>query len=295
MGIDIHALNFLRYAKRHKAFGRTITIGRQGLHVGEREVRETMRATPAYRHQPYCENLLVEHFGATAVDSVDVSGYEGATIVHDMNATLPGQLQHGYDTIVDAGCLEHIFNVPQALRNCSLMGRAGAQILHVLPANNFCGHGFWQFSPELFFSLYCPRNGYEGTEVFLAAVPDSSRWFQVKSPSEGQRVNIESSSPVYLLVRTVLGGATFSHEAVQQSDYLHEWEHAEPEAAAAPPGNGVLSGAKSMLKRVPLLHGLLAAAWRQFPGHHGGAATRLDRRNPHLVERPLRGFLQPGS
>ena len=29
MGIDVHALNFLRYAKQFGAFGRVLTIGRQ--------------------------------------------------------------------------------------------------------------------------------------------------------------------------------------------------------------------------------------------------------------------------
>ena len=37
--------------------------------------------------------------------------------------------------------------------------KIGGMIIHALPANNFCGHGFWQFSPELFYELYSPENG----------------------------------------------------------------------------------------------------------------------------------------
>src|SRR5258708_37485432 len=85
-----------------------------------------------------------------------------------------------YETIIDCGTAEHIFEVSQVLRNLSGLCASGGQIVHVLPANNFCGHGFWQFSPELFFSLYSAASGYGETEVFLADLRDPGEWFEVK-------------------------------------------------------------------------------------------------------------------
>ena len=41
----------------------------------------------------------------------------------------------------------------------------GGTIIHSLPSNNNCGHGFWQFSPELFFSLYNEKNGFKNNEM----------------------------------------------------------------------------------------------------------------------------------
>jgi hypothetical protein len=223
MGIDVHGLNFLKYSKTKKPFGDVITIGRQGLHLTEPVIKGILKITSEYKNHPYCEELLNSYLGATKVESVDNSNYEEATYVHDMNQALPSNLIGKYDTVFDGGCLEHIYNAPQALKNCSLFCKPGGQILHVLPANNFCGHGFWQFSPELFFSLYSINNGYVETEVFIADLANTKQWYQVKQPSNGQRVNVMSSSSLYVLVRTVLQKEKFNHTNVQQSDYVFEW------------------------------------------------------------------------
>ena len=129
-----------------------------------------------------------------------------------------------YSTVIDAGTLEHIYNIPQAFMNCSSLCKPGGQILHILPANNFCGHGFWQFSPELFFSLYSVENGYIETEVFLADVTNIDKWYKVKKPINGQRVNVHSSNRLHVLVRAVLATDDYSHKNIQQSDYEFKWE-----------------------------------------------------------------------
>lgn len=192
-------------------FEQTLTIGRQGLHVAEPSVRDALALAPEYKNDAYCDQLLLDQFGASKVDSVDFSNYEGASIIYDMNLPVPEHFSDQYDTVIDGGCLEHIFNVPQALLNCSAFCKPGGQILHMLPANNCCGHGFWQFSPELFFSLYSKTNGYSETEVFLADLSKPSKWFRVRPPVCGERVNVHSASEAYVLVRTVLGEGRFSH------------------------------------------------------------------------------------
>jgi hypothetical protein len=165
----------------------------------------------------------LDYFGATKVDSIDVSDFEKATHIADMNRPLPDHLQGKYDTVIDGGCLEHVFNVAQALKNCSLLCKEGGQILHILPANQSCGHGFWQFSPELFFSLYSEVNGYSETEVWIANLSEESSWYLAKRRGDGDRLLVSSTDTIYLLVRTVLKRHDFSHENVQQSDYLCRW------------------------------------------------------------------------
>lgn len=228
MGIDVHALNFLKHAKNKKSFfGETVTIGRQGLHLLEHEVKDLIETKSSYNHRLYCEELLVDYFGATSVQSIDNSSYEAATIIHNMNESVPAELTEKFDTVIDGGCLEHIFNVPQALKNCSSILKKGGQILHILPANNQCGHGFWQFSPELFFSLHSNENGYGDTEVFLADLNCFTKWYRVEKPTNGKRVNVMSSSQMYVLVRTVLTTENFEHTKVQQSDYVFEWKNSQ--------------------------------------------------------------------
>jgi hypothetical protein len=261
MGVDTHALNFLRYASNKKPFGATLTIGRQSLFVSEAIARAVTNAMPEYEHKDYCEDLLLGYFGASTVDSVDHSAYENASHSHDMNVPAPQPLVGQFDTIFDGGCLEHIFNVPQALKNCSAFCKADAQIIHVLPANNFCGHGFWQFSPELFFSLYSKANGYSDTEVFLADLMNASIWYRVKQPANGKRVDVASSNPLYVLVRTVRAGKEFSHANVQQSDYVYEWANMNRSHAAVPVAN---RGIRQWLKKLPFVYQMLSPLYHWY-------------------------------
>lgn len=144
-----------------------------------------------------------------------------------MNKPLPPQLisnELKYDTIIDFGSLEHIYNAPQAFKNISTLLADGGQILHALPANNWCGHGFWQFSPELFFSLYSDVNGYANTKVFFADLSDNKHWYEVRKPENGIRSCMESCTEVYVLVITKKISTFFSHDTVQQSDFVLTWD-----------------------------------------------------------------------
>ncbi len=223
MGIDYHALKFLTYARNRTRFGAVATIGRQGLHLPPWRVERILGLPAAVDYGPYCEPLLIDQFGADLVHSYDNSDYERATHIADLGRALtPTNI---YDTVIDAGCLEHVYDAPQALRNLSGLTKVGGQILHILPANGFCGHGFWQFSPELFFALYSEENGYADTEVFLAELADEACWYRVKKPAHGKRAEVLTRGEAYALVRTrrVRAEAT---PIVQQSDYVHAWQRA---------------------------------------------------------------------
>jgi SAM-dependent methyltransferase len=233
MGIDTHALNFLTFVSRKQFLGSVATIGRQHLMVS--------RFSAVFGS--FCEDFLCKKLGATRVESYDFSGFEGATHLVDMNLPLVSPKQ--YDTVIDCGCTEHIFNVAQALKNISGLCAPTGQIVHVLPANNFCGHGFWQFSPQLFFSLYSKENGYGGTEVFLADLRKPREWFQVKPPTDGQRVDVISSSPLYVMCRTQKT-VDACHYSVQQADYMHAWAN---RGAIHEDSPGFMRRAKSIIKR----------------------------------------------
>ena len=254
MGVDTHGLNFLRHAAGKAPFGSTLTLGRQSIYI-ERERLAKLPAKPGQgREEGYCEWLLEACCGASSVESMDFSDYEHATHIHNMNLPVGTDFHGRYDTIFDGGTLEHIYNVPQALRNISEMCRVNGQIIHVVPANNQCGHGFWQFSPELFFSLYSKANGYKGTEVFLADMSDVSKWYRVKEPANGMRAEVKSDYELIVLVRTFLASRDFSHEKVQQSDYVHRWTGGGHETAGLPETNGTKHPVKRMLGRHPSLY-----------------------------------------
>ena len=58
-----------------------------------------------------------------------------------------------------------IFNFPVAIRNLMRMAKVGGQVFLTTPANNFCGHGFYQFSPELAYRIFALENGFEPASV----------------------------------------------------------------------------------------------------------------------------------
>lgn len=223
MGIDVHALNFLRYCKEKKQFGNTLMLGRQENHV-DKSVLANLNVSKSLYSSKYSEDIFIEVLSSTSIHSLDYSNYEGAEIIADLTGEIPQQILNRFDTVFDGGVLEHVYSIPQALLNVSKLTARGGQIIHVLPANNFCGHGFWQFSPELFFSLYSEKNGYKDTEVFLADLTNCSIWYRVIKPAAGKRTFSLSSQPLYALVRTTLSESGFSHKDIQQSDYVHAWD-----------------------------------------------------------------------
>ncbi len=237
MGIDAHNLNFLAHAQDLGVqYGRTLAIGRQALFVEDR----ALRAHATWRRQQplqlpavapgrptYFEPLMQQWFGAQQADSVDASDYESATFVHDMNLPWPVlSPQRGqYDAVLDFGCLEHVFDFPTAWRNAVDLCRVGGHILHALPANNLSGHGFYQFSPELFFSLYTPERGFQMKAVLFVQKADPAHWWRVASPLDvKRRVNLRNSHEVYVLVLAQKLREPGLLAAPQQSDYAQdEW------------------------------------------------------------------------
>lgn len=231
MGIDSHSLQLLCYAReKFGELGDTVTLGRLAVLLGPKAARKWSGTAGG----AWCEPLLKNRFGATHVDSIDNSKYEGATIVADLNHPIPNQYANQYDTVLDFGCTEHILDVAQSLRNVSALCRKGGRILHCVPSNGACGHGFYQFSPELFWSWYSPANGYEETEVFLADLCDTKYWYRVPPPSGGKRINVRSSNDVYALVLARKSGETT--QTAQQSDYAYTWSQSTDEATAPKPG-----------------------------------------------------------
>ena len=74
--------------------------------------------------------------------------------------------------------------------------------MHILPVNNLNGHGFWQFSSDLIYTLYSRENGFEDTQVWYASGLNFSEWRKVPHVRRGVRVEVVSLEPVFLLAVT---------------------------------------------------------------------------------------------
>ncbi len=281
MGIDIDSFQFLVYALKKKKFGRTATMGRQEIRpLRRKDIKRILHLPKEIDYGEWCENLLIDHFHSSKVDSFDYSDYEDCTFTHDMNKPLPSTLttpNHQYDTILDIGTFEHIYNLPQAFKNISSMCADGGVIIHAVPANNMCGHGFWQFSPELFYSLYSESNGYAETEVFFVNKTNSKYWYKVKIPENGIRRVVQNKDEVYALVRTKKV-KTFSHDNVQQSDFVRVWDQKNSNVE-----NRLIKKLENIMKKhesfLPLCNSVY---WWLYSIKH---PEHLSSRNEHLIKK----------
>ena len=287
LGIDPLTMKFLLYAHKFGDFKKTIMLGRLNFwEISVRDLKHLPENECLKRHlrgnKYYVEELLKDCFGSSIVDSIDVNDFEGATIIHDMNVEIPNNLKGKYDTVIDGGTLEHIFNIPQALDNASYLCKPGGQIIHMLPANNQCGHGFWQMSPELFFSLYSDKNGYKDTDVFLARSSNGKYFYKVIKPENGKRVNIYSHDEVGAYIRSVRKQTEFSHKDVQQSDYVYLWNEHDHK------GTGIHNRLESFLRSKDLIFKMAKKVY--LPYWH--KINSLSRHNSNLIQVNMSHLLQ---
>ena len=221
MGIAFHELKFIRLIASRGALGDVLTLARQNINMPVQQLTKEFGGRLQIEDLTYCEQLLTAKLGAKSVKSVDNSDYEGATYVADLNEEI--SLGRQFDTILDLGTTEHVFDAPAVFRNVIRHCRIGGRIVHSLPSNSECGHGFYQFSPELFFSLYSEANGFADTQVYIADMMNHRRWYRVAAPRDGHRVMANALSSTYILCVTTKV-SDVAKLAVQQSDYVRAWD-----------------------------------------------------------------------
>ena len=236
MGLNTDHLRFVLLARASGVrFERSLMIGRQELIVDVSTLRRILAAGGIQTTEEEVGRLLEEGdgfadpllrlLGALQIDSMDISPYEGATIEHDLNEPIPPSLRNRYSVVIDSGSLEHVFNISQALRNCLEMVEDGGHFISIGPANNAMGHGFYQFSPELYFRTLSARNGFRIERIVAKEMYADAPWYAVADPAAvGRRAEWQSLGEMHLMVcahkeRT----AQIFHAVPQQSDYIPPW------------------------------------------------------------------------
>lgn len=244
LGHDARTL--CRARVRGVSFDRTLTVGRLNLFLHPVEL-QALRSTwlagvtglsggarlERYRLGDYADEFIRQCLGASSITVIDHSDYEGADRVHDLNQPLPGDLVEQFDAVIEAGTLEHVFNFPVAIASLMTAVKVGGSIFLTTPANNLCGHGFYQFSPELMYRVFSPENGFtvRGVTFLEARFPavESTPIVRVRRVADpavvGRRVGLRSRRPVMMAVEaTRVERRTPFATTPLQSDYVAKWE-----------------------------------------------------------------------
>ena len=240
MGLALPALRLI--AREHKKMplhGPILTIGRQCIYATVDDIKKLLAEEglrphtipkdqalqtniPAWQGTPNAKNTNDQVFFAMLtgqpVTTIDVSDYENAELIWDLNFPIPDHLVHMFNTVIDSGSLEHVFHIGQALINMNRLTAAGGRIIHITPANNYLEHGFYQFSPTLFIDYY----GANNFRKISCAIIEQSTWdgntgwqawaWDTKRPY----TNLMTSKMTALFVATEKGKESTEHSIPQQ-------------------------------------------------------------------------------
>lgn len=247
MGIDLPQLaQLVQLAGRFRPAGRTLMLGRQGLHLRVAEARRADRLIAAaglgftiadvQRDDGFADSLLAR-LGFGAVEAMDFSDYEGAAHVHDLNQPVPEALHGAFDMILDGGTIEHVFDTRMALENVYHMLAPGGRFVSVNGMNGWVGHGLYQFNPELVWSYW---QRMQGCRVHLClGLPKDKPGKAVPFPDpalRGRRLRLRGALPegrVYLYYEIEKTPSDVAAAVTLQSDYQRRWKRHEDRAGHA--------------------------------------------------------------
>lgn len=108
---------------------------------------------------------------------VDFDLNDDAAVRLDLTSELPEEFRGGASTVLEAGTLEHVFDIAAAMRTLHAMLRPGGALVVLAPLSWY-EHGFYNLNPKLL-RAFAQANGYE---LLVEAF-----WFRYRVPVAGKR------------------------------------------------------------------------------------------------------------
>jgi SAM-dependent methyltransferase len=113
---------------------------------------------------PIVEFIYRAMFDAEHVEAID--GDPAAPRSHKLDLNQPIDLGRQFETVVNHGTAEHVFDIAQVFRTMHEHCKPGGLMLHESPFTGWLDHGFYCLQPTLFWDV-AASNGYQ---VVLMAV-----------------------------------------------------------------------------------------------------------------------------
>jgi hypothetical protein len=263
MGVPRGTARLLLDEARERPFrGRLLELGKMTVYVTASELERwaaaqgaTLAAAgePELSHLPALARLgclsdrdLFRRLGFAEVESADVSDWEGADRILDLNEPVPDALHGRYDAVFEAGTIQHVFDQPRVFANLHALLAPGGRVVHgMAPSSNHVDHGFWMYSPTLFHDFYSANGWRIESLCFFEFSPfwhrgrfHSSTW-KIRRYTPGCLDHLayggfRARQVGLFVVATKRPGAT-AHRAPQQGWFARHLAPAPPRAATAPP------------------------------------------------------------
>ncbi len=294
MGLPKPAAKLLvREAARRPFEGSVATLGRQEILFGyaalqamARQFGVVLQATeitlhrePALALEGYMsDGSFLRSLGFSEIARLDYSDYEEPDELIDLNAdATPDRLCGRFDVILDAGTLEHVFHLPNALGHLFRMLKPGGRVIHFSPSSNHLDHGFYMFSPTLFWDYYSANEFEINAFNLYRYTPLRDEWSIYEYRPDCLALDVKWGGldrAMYgvHVVATRTAGST-GHRIPQQGWYLQRWQEAKAQPSARPgdllhePEGTKARRLMDLTRRNPFVHRLACKAivrWRSF-------------------------------
>lgn len=215
MGISLQGIRLLaRMLKDRNLSGRAVTYGVQGVEGQYADAARILKeegypfqalSGSEIRNDPLTEfgdtlsqQSLFRMLGFEALESIDYFPDEKPDHLLNLNEPVPETLHGRYDLVFDGGTMEHCFNVKEVLFNTVRLLKPGGLVLHANPLSGLVNHGFFQFSPTLYFDFYC-ENGFAEMDMKLVFAGRSLDY----DPQYGYNDFMGHAAQIYFTARKV--------------------------------------------------------------------------------------------
>jgi len=108
--------------------------------------------------------VFFQMLGIDDYTDIDAFDFDKPEVLHDLNLPVPARLAASFGLVIDGGTVEHIFDVRRVLTNAVQLLQVGGHVVHM--ASIEMDHGFYSFSPCLFYDFYA-ANGFSDFSCFI--------------------------------------------------------------------------------------------------------------------------------
>ncbi len=180
-------LLIIKTLKDRQLSGNCITYGVQGIEGNYKEIRDLFISQDYTCREMSADEILYDNIvknrttlhqqvffkmlGFSSVESLDYFENERPDHIVNLNQPIGPELHNRFDMVFDGGTSEHCFNISEVFWNTIRLLKKGGRVVHLVPISGQINHGFYMFSPNLFFELY-KENSFTDMEAKVLIIDD---------------------------------------------------------------------------------------------------------------------------